>query len=149
MCARVARGGHSFRLRVSDKVLPPVEAGHPDAVPLGGQAFAVRGGERGALLSGDVGEGVKEDVSDAFPQGGRLDEGGRPDALDGARGVEAQQLLVAETPEVLPYRLGVVEREGFGRCGGWWRGMSRGRLCWRGGVELRCCVRGHAAPRCP
>ena len=66
-------------------------------------------------MSGDVEEGVEEEVSDAFPQGGRLDEGGRPDGLGGARGAEAQHLLVSETPEVLPYRWGVVEGEGFGQ----------------------------------
>ena len=65
-------------------------------------------------------EGVKEDVSDAFPQGGRLDQGCRPDALGGAGGVEAQHLLVPESPEVLQYRCGVVQAVGFGRCRGWW-----------------------------
>ena len=40
------------------------------------------------LVSGDVENGVAEEVSDALPQGGRLDEGGRPDALGGARGEE-------------------------------------------------------------
>ena len=35
-------------------------------------------------------EGVEEEVSDAFPQGGRLDQGGRPDAGAGAGGAEAQ-----------------------------------------------------------
>ena len=54
-------------------------------------------------------EGVEEEVSDAFPQGGRLDQGGRPDAGAGARGAEAQQDVVfPESPEVLPYRCGVV-----------------------------------------
>ena len=37
-------------------------------------------------MSDDVEEGIEEEVSDAFPQGGRLDEGGRPDALGGAGG---------------------------------------------------------------
>ena len=50
----------------------------------GGRALAVRGGERAALVSGDAEEGVEEEVSDALPQGGRLDEGGRPDAFGGA-----------------------------------------------------------------
>ena len=50
---------------------------------------AVRGGERGALVSGDVEEGVKGEVSEALPQGGRLHEHGYPDVFDGARGVEA------------------------------------------------------------
>ena len=67
--------------------------------------------------------GVEESVSDAFPQGGRLDQGGRRDALGGAGGVEAQHLLVPESPEVLPYRCGVVQGVGFGRCGGWWSGV--------------------------
>ena len=53
-------------------------------------------------------EGVKEEILDAFPQGGRLDQGDCPDALGGARSVEAQHLLVPESPEVLPYRCGVV-----------------------------------------
>ena len=52
-------------------------------------------------------EGVEEEVSDAFPQGGCLDQGGRPDALGGAGGAEAQHVLV-ESPEGLPYRCGVV-----------------------------------------
>ena len=87
---------------------PPVDGGHPDLVPRGGRALAVWGGEWGAVVSGDVEEGVEEEVSDAFPQGGRLDQGGRPDAAGGAGGVEAQHLLVPESPEVLPYRCGVV-----------------------------------------
>ena len=53
-------------------------------------------------------EGVEEEVSDAFPQGGRLDQGGRSDALGGAGGAEAQHVLVPESPKVLPYRCGVV-----------------------------------------
>ena len=53
-------------------------------------------------------EGVEEKVSDAIPQGGRLDQGVLPVALGGAGGVEAQHLLVPEAPEVLPYRCGVV-----------------------------------------
>ena len=53
-------------------------------------------------------EGVEEEVSDAFPKGSRLDQNVRPDALGGARGVEAQHLLVPESPEVLSYRCGVV-----------------------------------------
>ena len=55
-----------------------------------------------------MGEGVKEGVSDAFPQVGRLDQGGRPDALGGAGGAETQHVLLSESPEVLPYRCGVV-----------------------------------------
>ena len=70
----------------------------------GGRAFAVGGGERGALVSGDVEEGVEEEISDAFAQGGRLDKGGRPDGLAGARGVEPQHLLVpVHSLEALPY----------------------------------------------
>ena len=74
-------------------------------------------------MSGDVEEGVEEEVSAAFLQGGRLDQGDRLDALGGAGGVEAQPLLVAESPEVLPYRCGVVYGVGFGRCGRWWCGV--------------------------
>ena len=87
---------------------PPVDGGHPDPAPGGGRALAVWGGAWGAVVSGDVEEGVEEEVSDAFPQGGRLDQGGRPDALGGAGCVEAQHLLVPESPEVLPYRCGIV-----------------------------------------
>ena len=65
-------------------------------------------GEWGEVVSGDVEEGIEEEVSDAFPQGGRLDQGDRSDALGGAGGVQAQHLLVPESPEVLPYRCGVV-----------------------------------------
>ena len=59
-------------------------------------------------MSGDVEEGVEGEISDAFPQGGRLDQGDCLDALGGARGVEAQHFLVPESPEVLPYRCEVV-----------------------------------------
>ena len=52
---------------------PPVDGGHPDPAPHGGPALAVWGGAWGAVVSGDVEEGVEEEVSDAFPQGGRLD----------------------------------------------------------------------------
>ena len=99
---------------------PPVDGGHPDLVPRGGRALAVWGGEWGAVVLGAVEEGVEEEVSDAFPQGGCLDQGDRPDALRGAGGVEAQHLLVPESSEVLPYRCGAVQGVGFGRCGGWW-----------------------------
>ena len=74
-------------------------------------------------MSGGVEQGVEAEVSDAFPQGGRLHQGDRPDALGGAGGLEAQHLLVSESPEVLPYRCGVVQGVGFGRCGGWWWGV--------------------------
>ena len=88
---------------------PRVDGGHPDPAPRGGRALAVWGGAWGAVVSGDVEEGVEEEVSDAFPQGGRLDQGGRPDAGAGAGGVEAQHDVVfPESPEVLPYCCGVV-----------------------------------------
>ena len=87
---------------------PPVDRGHPDSVPRGGRALAVRVGEWGAVVSGDVEEGVEDEVPDAFPQGGRPDQGGRRDALGVAGAVEAQHLLVPESPEVLPYCRGVV-----------------------------------------
>ena len=86
--------------------------------PVGGRLSPSGVARWGAVVSGDVEEGVEEEVSDAFPQGGRLDQGGRPDALGGAGGVEAQHLLVPESPEVLPYRCGVVQGVGFGRWGG-------------------------------
>ena len=87
---------------------PPVDGGHPDPAPCGGRALAVWAGAWGAVVSGNVEEGVEEEVSDAFPQGGCLDQGGRQDALAGARGAEAQHVLFPESPEVLPYRCGVV-----------------------------------------
>ena len=86
----------------------PVDGGHPDPAPRGGRALAVWGGAWGAVVSGNVEEGVEDEVSDAFPQVGRLDQGGRLDALGGAEGAEAQHVLVPESPEVLPYRCGVV-----------------------------------------
>ena len=76
-------------LGVADNVSPPVDGGHPDSVPCGGRALAVSSGEWGALLSGDVEEGVKEELSDFLLRGGRRNEGGCLDALDGAPGVEA------------------------------------------------------------
>ena len=63
----------------------PVEGGHPDSVPRGGRALAVWGGAWGAVVSGDVEEGVEEEVSDAFSQGGCLDQGDRQDALGWCR----------------------------------------------------------------
>ena len=60
-------------------------------------------------MSDDLEEGVEEEVSDAFPQGGRLDQGGCPDAgAGGAGGAEAQHVLFPESPGVLPYRCTVV-----------------------------------------
>ena len=59
-------------------------------------------------MSGDKEEGVEEEVPDAFPQGGRLDQGGRPDAGAAAGGAAAQHVLFPESPEVLQYRCGVV-----------------------------------------
>ena len=87
--AGAALGVNPPRHGVSDKVSAPVDGGHPDPAPRGGRALAVRGGESGAVVSGDVEEGSDEEVSDVLPQGGRLDQGGRPDALGGAGGVEA------------------------------------------------------------
>ena len=87
---------------------PPVDGGHPHPAPRGGRALAVWGGAWGAVVSGDVEEGVEEEVSDAFPQEGGLDQGGRLDALGGAEGAEAQHVRVPESLEVLPYRCVVV-----------------------------------------
>ena len=107
--AGAALGAVSLRHGVSDQVSPPADEGHPDPAPRGGRALAVWGGAWGALVSGDVEEGVEEEVSDAFPQGGRLDQGGRPDGGAGAGGAEVQHdVLFPESPELLPYRCGVV-----------------------------------------
>ena len=107
--AGASPGAVPLRHGVSDQVSPPVDGRHPDPAPRGGRALAVWGGAWGALVSGDVEEGVEEEVSDAFPQGGRLDQGGRPDGGAGAGGAEAQHdVLFPESPEVLPYRCGVV-----------------------------------------
>ena len=84
MVAGAALCVHTPRHAVSDNGSPPVEGGHPDSAPRQGRALAVRGGERAAVVSGDVEEGVEEEVSDALPQSGRLDPGGRPEALGGA-----------------------------------------------------------------
>ena len=100
-----------------------VDGGQPDSVPRGGRALAVLGGAWGAVVSGDVEEGVEEEVSDALSQGGRLDQGDRPDVLGGAGGVEAQHVLVPESLEGLPYCCGLVQGVGLGRCGGWWCGV--------------------------
>ena len=85
--AGTALAVHPPRHRVIDKVSPP--DGYADSVPGGGRALAVRGGEQRAVVSSEVGEGFEEEVSEAPPQGGRLDEGGGLDALGAARGVEA------------------------------------------------------------
>ena len=78
-------------------------------LPVGGGLSPSGVARRGALVSGDVEEGVEEEVSDAFPQGGCLDQGGRPDGGAGAGGAEVQHdVLFPESPEVLPYRCGVV-----------------------------------------
>ena len=58
--AGAAPGGHLLGLGASHKVLPPVDGGHHGAFAKGGQAFSVRGGERGALVSGDVDQAVEE-----------------------------------------------------------------------------------------
>ena len=91
------RSGSSCRT----KCRPVSMRGTQTPSPGGGGAFAVRGGEGGALVSGKMEEGVEEEVSDAFPLGSCLDEGGRPDALGGAQGAEAQHPLVSKAPEVL------------------------------------------------
>ena len=77
-------------------------------LPVGGGLSLSEVARWGAVVSGDVGDGVGEEVSDAILLGSRLDQIGRPDALVGAGGVEAQHLLVSEPPEVLLYRCGVV-----------------------------------------
>ena len=122
--AGAALGAVPLRHGVSDQVSPPVDGGYPDPAPRGGRALAVWGGAWGALVSGDVEEGVEEEVSDAFPQGGRLDQGGRPDGGAGAGGAEVQHdVLFPDPPEGLPYRCGVLQGVGFGRCGDWWCGV--------------------------
>ena len=120
-------GVHPPQLGVSDKVSPPVDGGHPDAVACGGWALAVRGLQRGALVSGDVQEGVEEEVSDAPPQGGCLDEDGRPDALGCARGLEAYHLPLSVTRELLPYCCREVEGVGPASV------VPGGAACGRGG----------------
>ena len=69
--------------------LPQSMGGTQIRSPVGGGLSPSGVASGGAVVSGDVEEGVEEEVSDAFPQGGRLDQGGRPDALGGARGPEA------------------------------------------------------------
>ena len=78
-------------------------------LPVGGGVSPSGVARWGALVSGDVEEGVEEEVSDAFPQGGRLNQGGGPDGGAGAGGAEVpHDVLFPESPEVLPYRCGVV-----------------------------------------
>ena len=77
-----------LRLGVSDKVPPHVDGGHSGAVSWGGRAFAVGAGEQGALISGKMQEGLKEEFSDTSAQGDRLHERRHPDGLAGAPGVE-------------------------------------------------------------
>ena len=89
LVAGAAPGVQPPRHGVSDKVWTPVNGGQPDSTPRRGRALAVRGGKRGAVVSVNVEKGVAEEVSDALPEGGRLDQGGRSDALGGAGGVEA------------------------------------------------------------
>ena len=76
------------RLGVSDKVPHPVNGGHPEAVSWGGRSFAMGGGERGGLVSGNVEEGLEEEVSDAWAQSGGLDKSGSPDGLGGDGGAD-------------------------------------------------------------
>ena len=62
-----AFGVHAPRLGVTDKVSPPVSGGYQDMVPwIGGGGLAARAGERGALVSSDMEEGVEDEVSDAL-----------------------------------------------------------------------------------
>ena len=74
--AGAALGCHLPRLGISDKLSPPVDGGHPDTVSSGGRALAIRRGERRALVSGDVEEGVEEEVSNAAPLGWSPGRGG-------------------------------------------------------------------------
>ena len=67
--ADAALGVHAPRHGVSDKLCCPESVGGAKIrLPGGGRALAIRGGERGAVVSGDVEEGVKEEVSDALPE---------------------------------------------------------------------------------
>ena len=85
---------------------------------MGSRAFAVGNGKQGALVSGDVEEGVDQEVSDPLAQGGCLDKGGRTDGLGGAQGARQQHLLVpVHSQEVLLYSGMVLEDKGGGRCG--------------------------------
>ena len=107
--AGAACGSYPLLLGVSNKLLPPVDGQHPDAVSFGGW---------GVFVSGSVDEGIEEEISDAFAQGGRLD------ALPCAGGVGLQHLLVPiHRLDGLPYCREVVDGKGGGwlrRCGSWW-----------------------------
>ena len=89
MVAGAALGVHPPRHGESDKLSPRVDRWHQDSAPRRGQALAIRGGRRGAVVSRNMEEGVEEEVSNTLTQGGRLDQGGCPDVLGGAGGVEA------------------------------------------------------------
>ena len=62
----------------------------------------------GGSRAGRRGGGNEEEVSDALPQGGCLEEVGRPDAFSRAGGVQVYQPLVSQVSQVLPYRCEVV-----------------------------------------
>ena len=66
--AAAALGVHPLRHGVSEEVLSPVDGGHRDPVPRGGRALTVWGGEWGAVMSGDVEEGVKEEFRTPSPR---------------------------------------------------------------------------------
>ena len=68
LVAGAAIGVHPPRHGGSDQLLPSVDGGYPDSVPCRRRALAVSGGERGAVVSGDVEEGVEVEVSDASPR---------------------------------------------------------------------------------
>ena len=107
--AGVALAVHPPRHGVPTRCRPQSMGDTQIRLPVGGGLSPSGVARRGRVVWGDVEGGVEEEVSDAFPQGGRLDQGGRPDAGAGAGGVEAQHDVVfPESPEVLPYRCGVV-----------------------------------------
>ena len=141
----------------SNQVSPPVDGGYHDSVPCWGRTLAVRGGERGAVMSGDVEEGVDDEVSDSLPQGGRPDNGGSwrcgsvaPPGLYGLRGASVPLRGCAGSRAQPLRRLvvrgvvrGLVWVGGGGRCCRMWGlvmkfflvaagGGSRGGVCWQG-----------------